>query len=184
VPHRSEPWCDKICPRITVTYHCQTGEVKVKLSGSKLQSIRTADRLRRRFSRLFRPQDDQTFPCSSHSQVKNALQKKILGGLLAVGVTLITVFAFVWYSRGISGNEYRVFTSPNDRFRVVVYRSRQWLAPMPGQSGDARGTVCLFDVRTGKLLHRKRVEMVQLIDEVTWSPTNVSIKLFADWDLP
>jgi hypothetical protein len=105
-------------------------------------------------------------------------------GLVAAVLALTAVFFFAWYSRGIAGTEHRVFTSPDREFKLVVYRSRQWLGAMPGQSGDAPGTVCLFNVRTGKLLHRKEVEMVQMIDEVTWSPTNVSIKLFADWDLP
>ena len=55
---------------------------------------------------------------------------------------------------------------------------------MPGQSSDAPGFVRLYDLRTGRLLQEKDVEMVQLIDQFEWSPTNLCIKLFADWRLP
>jgi len=105
-------------------------------------------------------------------------------GFVVLVLALAAVFILAWYSRGVFGTEHRVFTSPDHRFKVVVYRSGQRLGAMPGQAGDAPGTVCLLDARTGKLLARKRVEMVQTIDDVAWSPTNVSIKLFAEWDLP
>ena len=80
---------------------------------------------------------------------------------------------------------YRTYESPNGQFKIVVYRSPQTTA-MPGQSGDAPGKVCLFDRKTGKLLERKQIEMVQAIGfhDVRWSETNVFITSFFEWKLP
>ena len=73
--------------------------------------------------------------------------------------------------------------SPDKRFKMIVYRIPMTSA-MPGQSGDAPGFVRLYDERNGRILEQKDVEMVQLIDQPEWSPTNLYIKLFADWKLP
>lgn len=80
--------------------------------------------------------------------------------------------------------EYRTFNSPDGRYKIVVYRVPETSATMPGQAGDAPGPVCLYETANGKLLNEKRVEMVQVIDQISWSATNVDIKLFADWKLP
>lgn len=106
--------------------------------------------------------------------------KRIAVGLLAVLVVALLIFVY----KVVPGTEYRTFSSPDGRFKVVVFRSRQWLGAMPGQAGDAPGNVCLYEASTGELLERKYVEMVQLVDEVTWSVTNVDIKFIADWRLP
>lgn len=79
--------------------------------------------------------------------------------------------------------EYKSYTSPNGRFKVVVYRIPTQFA-MPGQAGDAPGFVRLYDQRMGRVLQEKDVEMVQNIDQLEWSATNLHIKLFADWRLP
>src|SRR5262245_34836016 len=96
-------------------------------------------------------------------------------------VALLIAFALAGFialaSRTSPGTEYRTFSSPDGRFKVVVYRSRSWLGTMPGQAGDSGGTVCLYDAAAGKLLAQTRVEMVQLVDEVHWSTTNVEIRL-------
>ena len=54
---------------------------------------------------------------------------------------------------------------------------------MPGQSGDAPGWVEIYDVQREKLIARKSVEMVQIVDEVVWSATNVYIKFVGEWSL-
>lgn len=97
---------------------------------------------------------------------------------------LIVVGVLIFTSNSVPGTEYRTFSSPDGRFKVVVFRSRQWLGGMPGQAGDSPGNVCLYETATGKLLERKHVKMVQLVEEVTWSVTNVNIKFIADWKLP
>jgi hypothetical protein len=109
---------------------------------------------------------------------------KVVAASIAMVVFLIVVFSVAWLTRGIPGSEYRNFPSPDRRFKVAVYRTPERWGAFPGQSGDAPGTVCLFDSKTGKLLKRREVEMVQLIDRVEWSATNVSIPLFVDWALP
>ena len=107
--------------------------------------------------------------------------KRIIGGLVA---TLAVIGLIIIGLTVVPGSEYRTFASPDGRFKVVVYCSRQWLGAMPGQAGDAPGHVCLYEVTTGNLLERKPVEMVQLVEQVTWSATNVDIKFIAEWNLP
>jgi hypothetical protein len=102
----------------------------------------------------------------------------LLWGLVIVGLTIYLSNHF------FLGDEYRVFPSPDGRFKVVVYSCRQSVGMMPGQGSDAPGNVCLFEVSTGRMLERKRIEMVQLVPYVDWSSTNVYIKLIADWQLP
>ena len=77
---------------------------------------------------------------------------------------------------------YRSFDQPDGSYTVVVLRNPMLLA-LPGQSGDAPGMVQLID-RDGAILNQVPVEMVQLVDQVTWSDTTVSIRLIADWTLP
>jgi hypothetical protein len=83
------------------------------------------------------------------------------------------------------GEIYASYESPDKHYKIVVYRLPQEIS-MPGQSGDASGVVCLYDVSTGKLLERKPVEMVHMIGfhDITWSVTNVFITSFSDWKLP
>ena len=104
----------------------------------------------------------------------------LAGGLLFGGVAMM---ALRWHN--CLGSEYRSFTSPDGRFKLVVYAWRwdRW-GYFPGQSGDRRGYVCLYEISSGRLLKTKPIAMVQMVDHVTWSPTNVEIRLFADWRLP
>jgi hypothetical protein len=78
---------------------------------------------------------------------------------------------------------YRTFWSPDGNFKIVVYRHPTLIAA-PGGGGDAAGDVCLYAIHTGSLIEWKAIDMVQNIDQVKWSATNVDIKLFADWSLP
>jgi hypothetical protein len=102
-------------------------------------------------------------------------------------VTLLIVMAAlvagIRSHRRARASEYRSYASPDGRFRFVVYRISSTFA-MPGQSSDAPGFVRLYDLRSGRILQEKDVEMVQLIDQFEWSSTNLYIKLFADWKLP
>ena len=100
--------------------------------------------------------------------------------VLVVGVLV----AFGLRARRRAGaEEYRTFTSPDGCFQIVVYRIPAGVA-MPGQSSDAPGFFQLRDARTGRVLRERSVELVQLVDRIEWSPTNVEIRLFADWRLP
>jgi hypothetical protein len=103
-------------------------------------------------------------------------------GFLAAVVLAIVVVTVLRFDKS-STKEYRRFISPDGNFAIVVFRKSQLIDPMPGGSGDASGTVCLVDAHNGTLLEQKKVEMVQTIDRVTWSSTNVDIRLFADWKL-
>ena len=105
----------------------------------------------------------------------------MLCAALATSAALLTVGCHSGSKTG--AEEYRSSVSPDGRFKVVVYRIPTHSA-MPGQSGDARGFVPLHDQRTARILEEKDVEMVQNIEQFEWSPTNLHIKLFADWKLP
>jgi hypothetical protein len=96
---------------------------------------------------------------------------------------LVTLVVAVHYWRRATAEVYHTFTSPDGRFKVVVYRIPSVVAA-PGDSGGARGYVRLYDSQTGRVLAQKNVEMVQSIDQMEWLSTNVDIKLFADWRLP
>jgi hypothetical protein len=77
---------------------------------------------------------------------------------------------------------YRIFLSPDGRYRVEVWRFPQDFA-MPGQAGDAPGAARLVEITTGKLLAEAPLDMVQLAGEVHWSNGHASIKLIVDWVL-
>jgi hypothetical protein len=77
---------------------------------------------------------------------------------------------------------YRTFTSPDGAFSVVVLRKPQALS-LPGQSADAPGLVALRDA-TGRTIAEKPVDIISVVDEVTWSQHSVHVKFVDDWRLP
>ncbi len=79
--------------------------------------------------------------------------------------------------------EYASFSSPDGNYRVVVMRKKSFFGISPGQAGDSPGEVHLLD-KYGKVIERTDVEMVQLVEEVEWTPNSAYIKLVADWKLP
>lgn len=107
-------------------------------------------------------------------------KKLLLASILAA--TLGTAVAWWLYPR-LAAEEYATFERPDGKFRVVVLRVPQWLGTLPGQASDAPGIVRLYD-EAGRLLNETRVDMVQLVDQVTWEENRVHIKLVADWKLP
>lgn len=103
-------------------------------------------------------------------------------------IAFVCIAASLWMSgcKPSAVNEadvYRTEVSPDQRFKLVVYRTPRFVA-FPGQSSDAPGQVRLYDLKTGTVLQQKSVEMVQLIDQIEWSDRQLHIKLFADWPLP
>ena len=98
-------------------------------------------------------------------------------------LVLVALAAALHYWRRATAEVYHTFTSPDGRYKIVVFRIPRVVAA-PGDSGGASGYVRLYDSQSGRVLAQKNVEMVQLIDQVEWSSTNVDIKLFADWRLP
>lgn len=102
--------------------------------------------------------------------------------LAVVVISVLVAFGLrAWRRSG--AEKYRTFASPDGRFQIVVYRIPSSVA-MPGQSSDAPGYFQLRDTRTGRVLQERSVEMVQLVDLIEWSPTNVDVRLLADWSLP
>jgi hypothetical protein len=53
---------------------------------------------------------------------------------------------------------------------------------MPGQAGDAPGTVRLVNA-AGRRLAETPVEMVQLVQRVDWSGGHARIDLIVDWEV-
>jgi hypothetical protein len=110
--------------------------------------------------------------------------------IIAVGCLVGFLIWMFFPKRHTISESYRIkYTSPDGKYVVSVYPRYshfmgKFFPVMPGQASDLPGVVCLFDAKTGKLLYQKRVEMVQNIDLVYWSPTNVEIRLFVDWKLP
>ena|SRR5438128_9541154 len=110
-------------------------------------------------------------------------KRRWLRGVRIVTIVVAVAFsvAYVWHRVAIQ--EYRSFSSPDGRFTVTVFRDGSLFA-MPGQAGDSSGVVVLLDRKNGRIVQRRDVDMVQRIDQVLWSSTNVEIKVFAEWRLP
>jgi hypothetical protein len=85
--------------------------------------------------------------------------------------------------RRSGAEEHWRFTSSGGRFEIVVHRIPSSFA-MRGGSSDAPGYFQLRDTRTGRVLQEQSVEMVQLVDQIHWSATNVEVHLLAAWKLP
>jgi hypothetical protein len=73
--------------------------------------------------------------------------------------------------------------SPDDRFAIVINRCEMRFA-MPGQGGDAPGHVRLVEVRTGRVLEKTDIHMVNTFPGVEWHPHRVVIPLLVEWELP
>jgi hypothetical protein len=104
---------------------------------------------------------------------------------IVVAVTLCLALTIVGlrFARHAGATEHYRFASPDRRFEIVVYRISMGFA-MPGHGSDAPGHFQLRETRTGRVLHEQDVEMVQLVERIDWSPTNVSVRMLADWPLP
>lgn len=84
-----------------------------------------------------------------------------------------------------SENIYQSFSSPDGRFKVIVYRNEEAFS-LPGQSGDAPGYIELVD-QNGNVINRENIEMVQLLesDVILWKKEYVFIgPLAIKWELP
>ncbi len=106
--------------------------------------------------------------------------RKRMVGLVFVGMVVILTFILLGRPKG---EEYRRYSSPDGRFQIVVFRIPTAFA-MPGQSSDAPGYFQLLDTQTGRVLREQEVEMVQLVDRIEWSATNVMVRLLAVRSLP
>ncbi len=58
------------------------------------------------------------------------------------------------------------------------------LFSFPGGGSDAPGVIQLIDIQKGRILRAAPVEMVQLVERVEWTSTNVSVRLVVEWPLP
>ena len=65
---------------------------------------------------------------------------------------------------------------------MEVYASKDLLV-FPGHGGDAPGYVVLKS-KSGNILKKKKIEMVQLVRDPQWSADNVTVHLVLDWALP
>ena len=106
--------------------------------------------------------------------------RKWLFGFLFIGTVVVVTFMLF---RRLSATEHRRYSSPDGRFQIVVFRFPMFFA-MPGQGSDAPGYFQLLDTRTGRVLREQKVGMVQEVDQIHWSATNVVGRIFADWSLP
>jgi hypothetical protein len=91
------------------------------------------------------------------------------------------ILAICAVSAGCKADLYRTFERPDGLYSVEVWRQPQIFA-MPGQAGDAPGTLRLLNA-AGRKLAETSVEMVQLVQRVDWSGGHARIDLIVDWDL-
>ena len=116
------------------------------------------------------------------TQQPHRLRSLALAALLLAAVGVLVAVA-VRTGHRPRASEYQAFESPDGRFRVVVYSFPSPAPMMPGQGGDARGFVRLFD-RSGRLLREEPVDRVQRISSLRWENGQLEIPFFAVWDLP
>ena len=104
---------------------------------------------------------------------------------LLIIMAVVLVVALVMYWRQDPTSIHQVYTSPDKRFKLVLYSYYRFFAmPGSGSADHAEGLLCLYDTSTGKELARCKVGLVMDVQQVEWSATNVYIKLIADWNLP
>ncbi|MCG8518671.1 MAG: hypothetical protein MI794_11830 [Pseudomonadales bacterium] len=108
------------------------------------------------------------------------IKKYIGAGILAFALSASLYIFYFPIKKACCSNIYRTFQSPYNEHKVVVYSVPVLPMMMPGSAGDSPGYVQLQN-SSGHILEEKRVDMVQLIDDVQWSDDSVYIKLFADW---
>jgi hypothetical protein len=102
--------------------------------------------------------------------------------ILLAAAALVLILALVAVL-GRRTEVYRTFASPGGRYRLVVVRRRPLFGVMPGQAGDAAGTVQLCDAG-GRVLREQPVDgPVSAIDDVRWSRERVDVKLIVEWEL-
>ncbi len=104
----------------------------------------------------------------------------LLIGVAAITAAIATSLFSIFHCYA-GGEVYRQFHSPNNDWRVVVYRCRSLFA-MPGQSSDAPGRVVLID-KEGNIVRQQPIEMVQLATPPVWETERVVMKLQFDWPL-
>lgn len=112
--------------------------------------------------------------------VRSPIRKRALLAAFAVLASFTAALGW-WQTHRLK--QYQVLQSPDGRFEVVVYRRSIWPSSMPGQAGDAPGVVKLFD-RSGHLLDKAPIEMVQQANDIQWTPGHVALPLVFDWKLP
>ncbi len=116
------------------------------------------------------------------TQQPGRLRSLTLAALILAAAGVLVVLA-VRVGHRPRASEYQAFESPDGRFRVVVYSCPSPAPMMPGQGGDARGFIRLYD-RSGRLLREEPVDRVQRIANLRWEDGRLEIPLFAEWDLP
>ena len=111
----------------------------------------------------------------------NAAQKKRISILLFIAFTCGCIIIYIFLST--KPQRHATFVRPDGKYAIVVYRFGRRLPMMPGQGSDSPGEIQLQD-GNGRILRKTTVEMVQLVENVEWRESSVSIKLIADWPLP
>ena len=99
-------------------------------------------------------------------------------------ITLVIIIAcFACYycvqKRYKYSDEYS-FKSHLSEHRVEVYYD-SWSRHFPGNSSDAPCIVKLIDQKTGKCLHKKKFEMMFLLDPIIINGNSVEIGKFTYW---
>jgi len=104
--------------------------------------------------------------------------------LTIIIIFFVVILTITIFNCGRSTSLYQTFNSPDGQFILEVYSfDSNMLSLMPGQGGDAPGVVFLKN-KSGHILQKCNVEMVQLVDSPEWNPDSVKVKLIFDWKLP
>jgi hypothetical protein len=94
-------------------------------------------------------------------------------GLFLILTILLSLVSF-WYATGhhnLLASEYKIYSSPDGKYTLVVYRIPLLIA-MPGGGSDASGYVRIYDAK-GKVLCDQEVSLVRDIKNPEWRDRRV-----------
>jgi hypothetical protein len=109
-----------------------------------------------------------------------AKQRTSIRVMIGLG-SIVILGAMLFLFAGRKTELYATHKSPDGRFSIQVWRKVGGIR-FPGASSDAPGFVKLFD-SSGRLINEMQVGMVQEVDRIEWSASNVLIAGVADWKL-
>src|SRR5574344_1297751 len=94
---------------------------------------------------------------------------------IAIGICLLFfICAISHYMISAKYELWETSTSPDNKYTLTVLRDTTYVG-FPGSSSDAPGIVELSTISGGKVIFRRKIQMVLLADEISWHTNCVNI---------
>jgi hypothetical protein len=102
---------------------------------------------------------------------------------LIICLFILISCAFLFFYETHRKTVYTTFESPDHKYKIIVY-GYHVLVATPGHGDHVPGLACLYDIKSGKELNRCKLGLIQDVDHVEWSATNVWVGIEMNWPLP